>query len=128
MSVDELDLYARTVAEGFEVPHEVFQVMADPSLGKSDMITFYLAELDGVLVGTGMTATFGDLTGLFNITTLPGFRRRGYGRAVTVELVRAGFAAGAGTAYLYASTMGEPVYQSVGFHTEEYLTVITAPS
>ena len=128
VSVDELDLYARTVAEGFEVPHEMFQVMADPSLGKSGRITFYLAELDGVPVGTGMTATSGDLTGIFNITTLPGYRQRGYGRAVTVEMVRAGFAAGAGTAYLYASRMGEPVYQSVGFHTEEYLTVITAPS
>lgn len=126
--VDELDLYARTVAEGFGAPHEVFQVLADPSLEKIDRITFYLAELDGVPVGTGMTAIYGDLTGIFNITTLPDYRRRGYGRAVTQEMVRAGFAAGAGTAYLYASQMGEPVYQSLGFRIEEYLTVITAPS
>ncbi|MFF7648227.1 GNAT family N-acetyltransferase [Streptomyces canus] len=128
VSVDELDLYARTVAEGFEAPHEMFLVLADPSLEKINGVTFYLAELDGVPVGTGMTATSGDLTGIFNITTLPGYRRRGYGRAMTLEMVRAGFAAGAGTAYLYASKMGEPVYQSVGFRTEEYLTVITAPS
>lgn len=125
---DELDLYARTVAEGFEAPHEMFKVLADPSLAKVDTLTFYLAELDGVPVGTGMTAISGDLTGIFNIATLPGYRRRGYGRAVTLEMVRAGFAAGAGTAYLYASEMGEPVYRSVGFHTEEYLTLITAPS
>lgn len=125
---DELDVYARTVAEGFEAPHEMFQVLADPSLAKIDAITFYLAELDGVPVGTGMTAGSGDLTGIFNITTLPGHRRRGYGRAVTLEMVRAGFAAGAGTAYLYASEMGEPVYRSIGFRTEEYQTLITAPS
>ncbi|MEU2288336.1 GNAT family N-acetyltransferase [Streptomyces sp. NPDC013178] len=126
--VDELDLYARTVAAGFEAPHEMFRIFADPSLGKIDGVTFYLAELDGVPVGTGMTATSGDLTGIFNITTLPSYRRRGYGQAITLEMVRAGFATGAGTAYLCASTMGEPVYQSVGFRTEEYLTVITAPS
>lgn len=125
---DELDLYARTVAEGFEAPREMFQVMADPSLAKINALTFYLAELNGVPVGTGMTAISGDLTGIFNITTLPGYRRRGYGRAVTLEMVRAGFAAGASTAYLCASEMGEPVYRSVGFRTEEYLTVITAPS
>ncbi|MFF3256714.1 GNAT family N-acetyltransferase [Actinacidiphila glaucinigra] len=126
--VDELDLYARTVAEGFEAPHELFRAFANPSLGKIDGVSFYLAELDGLAVGTGMTAVSGDLTGIFNITTLPGHRRRGYGRAVTMEMVRAGFAAGATTAYLYASKMGEPVYESVGFRTEEYLTVITAPS
>lgn len=128
VSGDELDLYARTVAEGFEAPHEMFNVLADPSLAKIDGMTFYLAELDGVPVGTGLMATSGDLTGLFNITTLPGYRRRGFGRAITLEMVRSGFTAGAGTAYLYASDMGESVYRSVGFRTEEYLTVITAPS
>jgi N-acetylglutamate synthase len=79
-------------------------------------------------VGTGMTAICGELTGLFNIATLPRYRRRGYGRAVTMELVRAGSAAGAPTAYLYASEMAEPVYESAGFRTEEYLTIITAPA
>ncbi|MEU1541234.1 GNAT family N-acetyltransferase [Actinacidiphila glaucinigra] len=126
--VDELDLYARTVADGFGTPHEVFQALTDPNLVKIDGLAFYLAELDGVPVGTGMTAVSGDMAGIFNITTLPDHRRRGYGRAITVEMVRAGFAAGAGTAYLYASEMGEPVYRSIGFRTEEYLTVITAPS
>ncbi|MFJ4986140.1 GNAT family N-acetyltransferase [Streptomyces sp. NPDC088732] len=125
---DELDLYARTVAEGFEVPYEMLRVFADPSLATVDGMTFYLAELDGVPVGTGMTATSGDLTGIFNIATLPGHRRRGFASAVTLELVRSGFAAGAGTAYLYASEKGESVYRSVGFRTEEYLTVISAPS
>lgn len=125
---DELDLYARTVAEGFEAPQDMFQVMAGPSLAKTDAITFYFAELNGVPVGTGMTAISDGLTGIFNITTLPGYRRRGYGQAVTLEMIRAGFAAGANTAYLYATEMGEPVYRSIGFRTEEYLTVITAPS
>ncbi|MFI8202041.1 GNAT family N-acetyltransferase [Streptomyces sp. NPDC085937] len=128
VSVDEFDLYARTVAEGFEAPHEAFRVLTEPSLDKIDGLKLYLAELDGVPVGTGMTAISGDLNGIFNITTLPPYRRRGYGKVVTMEMVRAGFAAGAPTAYLYASPMGEPVYQSAGFHTEENLTVITAPS
>lgn len=128
VTADELDLYARTVAEGFEVPHEMLRVMANPSRGKSDKVDHYLAELEGVPVGTGMTVVTGGLTGIFNVTTLPGHRRRGYGRAITTEMVRAGFAAGAGTVYLYASGISETMYASIGFHTEEYLTVITAPS
>jgi N-acetylglutamate synthase len=128
VSADELGLYTAILAEGFEMPYEMFQVFADPSLAKVDKFTFYLAELDDAPVGTGMTAVSGDLTGIFNITTLPRYRRRGYGRAVTMEMVRAGFAAGAPTAYLYASKMGGRVYESAGFRYEEYLTVITAPS
>jgi ribosomal protein S18 acetylase RimI-like enzyme len=124
---DDLDLYVKTLAEGFEAPYELFQVLADPTVGKIDGYTLYLAELDGVPVGTGMTALDDDLIGIFNMSTLPAYRRRGYASAVTTELVRAGFAAGATTAYLYASEMGEPVYESVGFRTEEYLTIISAP-
>jgi N-acetylglutamate synthase len=124
----ELGLYTRVLADGFEVPGETFEALAAPAVEKLDGITFYLAELDGIPVGTGMTAVCGELTGLFNIATLPRYRRRGYGRAVTMELVRAGSAAGAPTAYLYASEMGEPVYESAGFRTEEYLTIITAPA
>ncbi|MDH6218332.1 GNAT family N-acetyltransferase [Streptomyces pseudovenezuelae] len=125
VSGDELDLYAGTVADGFEAPHELFKVLTDPSLAEIDGMTFYLAELDGVPVGTGMTAVTGDLTGLFNITTLPAHRRRGYGRAITLDMIRATFTTGAPTTYLYASEMGEPVYTAAGFRTEEYLTVIT---
>jgi N-acetylglutamate synthase len=128
VSADELDLYTDMLAEGFEAPRELFRILTDPALAKLDSIAFYLAESDGVPVGTGMTAVSGGFTGLFNISTLPQHRGRGYGRAITMEMVRAGFAAGAETAYLFATTMGEPVYASAGFSTKEYLTAITAPS
>lgn len=124
----ELGLYAEVMAEGFGVPREVFGLFADPAMGRLDGVTFYVAEVDGVPVGTGMTAVRGDLNGIFNVSTVPGHRRRGYGRAVTMELVRAGWDSGAPTAYLYASAMGESVYASVGFRTEEYLSVFSAPA
>jgi ribosomal protein S18 acetylase RimI-like enzyme len=123
---DEYEVYARTLADGFEAPYELFRVLADPALGTVPGITCYLAEVDGVPVGTGMAAVAGDLTGIFNISTLPKYRRRGYGLAVTSELVRAGFAARATTAYLYSTKLGQAVYESLGFRTEEYLTMITA--
>jgi ribosomal protein S18 acetylase RimI-like enzyme len=125
---DELDLLAATATEGFEAPPEVFQYLTQPSAARVVGFTYYLAELGDVPVGTGMTVTSGDLTGVYLIATLPRYRQRGYGRAVTVEMIRAGFVAGAPTAYLYAgSEAAVRVYESVGFRTEEYLTVITAP-
>jgi GNAT superfamily N-acetyltransferase len=125
---DELGLYAETMARGFSVPREVFEAFADPALAKTEGFTFYLAEVDGIPVGTGMAAILGDLLGVFNISVLPHHRRQGHGRAITLQIVRAGYAVGATTAYLYASAMGEPVYASVGFRTEEVLTSFTAPS
>ncbi|MEU6346415.1 GNAT family N-acetyltransferase [Streptomyces sp. NPDC046977] len=125
---NEFDVYVATMAEGFEVPPEVFRVFADPALDRMTGATFFLAEADGVPVGTGMAIVTGELTGIFNISTLPAHRRRGHGTAITTEMVRTGWAAGATTAYLYASEMGQPVYAAAGFRTEEYLTTISAPS
>lgn len=125
VAADEMELYARTVADGFGAPHGVFAVLAEPALADVDGMTFYLAELDGVPVGTGMTATCGEVTGIYVVATVPAVRRQGHGRALTLELVRAGFAAGAGSCYLYASELGESVYRSLGFRTEEHLTLLT---
>jgi N-acetylglutamate synthase len=128
VAADEMGLLAATLADAFEAPYAVFRVLADPAYGKVDEITFYLAELDGVPVATGMLAVIGDFASLGNIAVLPRCRRRGYGRAVTVEMIRAGFAAGAGSSFLYASEMGKPLYESLGFRTAEYQTVFMAPS
>jgi GNAT superfamily N-acetyltransferase len=128
ISDDELGTYVAAVADGFEAPRQALEVFTNPAVARIDGVTFYFAELDGIPVGTAMTAVSGDITGIYQISTLPQYRRRGYGLAVTTEMVRAGFAAGAATAYLYASDMGEPIYISAGFRTEEYLTVIATPS
>jgi len=125
VAADELGRFAATLADGFEAPPELLQAFANPALAEAAGITSYLAELDGVPIGTGTTVISGDLTGIFNITILPRYRRLGYGRAVTLEMVRAGFAAGAPTAYLYATKAGEPVYEAAGFRTKEYLTIMT---
>ncbi|WP_438302514.1 GNAT family N-acetyltransferase [Streptomyces sp. HUAS TT11] len=124
---DELGLYARTMAEGFGVPLEVFAMFAEPALAKREHFTFYLAEADGVPVGTGMAAVTDNLVGVFNISVLPQHRRQGHGQTITAEIIRAANDAGATTAYLYSSTMGEPVYASLDFRTEEILTAFTAP-
>jgi GNAT superfamily N-acetyltransferase len=127
VSDDELDVYAATLADGFGVPREVFAMFAAPALSGTKGITHYLAWVDGVPVGTGMAAVSEDLLGVFNISVLPGHRRRGYGQAITTEIVRAGGTVGAPTAYLYSSTLGEHVYASVGFRVAETLTSFSSP-
>ncbi|WP_199840394.1 GNAT family N-acetyltransferase, partial [Streptomyces sp. AS58] len=62
------------MSDGFGVPHEAFAMFAEPALARTEGFTFYLAELDGVPVGTGMAAVTGDLLGVFNIAVLPEYR------------------------------------------------------
>ncbi|MFC4033292.1 GNAT family N-acetyltransferase [Streptomyces polygonati] len=124
---DEFDLYVTTLAEGFEAPREVFDTLVPPGLPGMEGITYYLAWVDGVPVGTGMAAVSGDLLGVYNIAVLPGHRRQGHGRAITTEIVRAGQEIGATTAYLYSSGSAEHVYASAGFRTAEMLTSFAAP-
>jgi GNAT superfamily N-acetyltransferase len=124
--VGGLALFAKMVADGFGVPHELLRFFADPSVWYRTGYTPYLAEIDGVPVGTGMTAVSDGLNGVSNVTTRPHRRRRGIGREIVLEMIRAGFDAGATTAYLYASEMAVSLYESVGFeHTGEAMTAIT---
>lgn len=123
---DDLGLYGRALAEGYDAPYEVMRSFGNPGLWRTTGFTPYLAELDGVPVATGMTAVTGGLTGIANVATLPRYRRRGYARAMTLELVRAGIDAGGTMAYLYSSKMGESVYEAAGFrYTGEFRALFT---
>jgi ribosomal protein S18 acetylase RimI-like enzyme len=53
--------------------------------------------------------------GIFNMSTLPGVRRRGFGAALTRRHVHDARARGCHTASLQATPMAERVYASVGF-------------
>jgi ribosomal protein S18 acetylase RimI-like enzyme len=59
----------------------------------------------------------GASAGLLNITTLPDYRRCGFGAAITRSAVRDGFAAGASLCWLESSVQGYPVYGEIGFET-----------
>ncbi len=53
--------------------------------------------------------------GLYNVTTLPAFRGRGIGSAVTLRLIRVAKDRGATLGILHATRMGLPIYRKMGF-------------
>jgi predicted acetyltransferase len=54
---------------------------------------------------------------VYNIATVEGARRRGYGTAMTVRVALDGRAAGCDVAALQASEMGRPIYERLGYRT-----------
>ncbi|MET8541570.1 GNAT family N-acetyltransferase [Kitasatospora sp. NPDC004799] len=77
-------------------------------------------QLVSVALGTVYQAppgpTYSGRTGYVHLVlTEPGYRRQGYGRAVTVRLLTWFREQGCGLVTLTASADGEPLYRSLGF-------------
>jgi len=76
----------------------------------------YAARADGRLVSVGESTTLDGIIGVFGIATVPAFRRRGIGAAITALLL-ADRAGEADLAVLDASDLGFGVYERLGFRT-----------
>lgn len=68
-------------------------------------------------VSTAMTFDGDDDCGIFNVGTLAGYRRRGYGTALTAAHLHDALARGCRTATLQSTPMAERVYAAVGFRS-----------
>lgn len=85
-------------------------VLEDPSQ------RVYAARADGRLVSVGESTTIDGVIGVFGIATVPAYRRRGIGAAVTALLL-ADRTGEADLAVLDASDLGFGVYERLGFRT-----------
>lgn len=75
----------------------------------------YLGYVDGKPVATAELTVGGGVAGLYNVSTLAGYRRRGYGAALTLRVLFDARELGLRAAVLQAAAQGVGVYQRVGF-------------
>jgi GNAT superfamily N-acetyltransferase len=119
LSAAEAELHARTAAAGFEIPAEPFVKLLTPSTLSHPGVQCYVGTIEGEPVTTGLGFRSGAYVGIFNIATLPAFRRRGYGAAITARAASDGLASGATWAWLQSSPAGYSVYERLGFRSVE---------
>lgn len=120
LSTQEAVLHATTAARGFQAPEALFIQLMTPSMIGRPGVRCYIGECDGEVVTTGLGATLGPFVGIFNISTPPEHRGKGFGAAITARAVSDGFADGAKWSYLQSSLAGYHVYTRLGFATIEH--------
>ncbi|MFC7531593.1 GNAT family N-acetyltransferase [Actinoplanes sp. GCM10030250] len=122
----ESDLYTAGLTECFGAAEGVFGSLMRGAVLAAPEITGYVAEEAGRVVATGLGMRTSGVVGVFNIGVAPAARGRGLGRAITERVMLDGFEAGADRAYLHASSMGRPLYESMNFRLLETWTLFTA--
>jgi GNAT superfamily N-acetyltransferase len=96
---------------------ELAHLLISPSFAADPDVQLFVGRLDGKPVGTSIAIRSRDASGVYNVGTLPGARRRGVGRAVTWAAVGAGRAWGCETIVLQSSVEGLSMYADMGFRT-----------
>jgi GNAT superfamily N-acetyltransferase len=122
-TVEDCSTYQVAMAAGFEGPMELFWPFSSPAVLGAPRMTAWLAEVQGNVVGTGFGVLTGNWVGIFNITTHPAYRRRGYGRAMIETILQDAYSAGAHGAFLHGTPTGALLYDSMGFARAENWTV-----
>lgn len=125
---DMLRIYNDTVSEAFGMPRVWLAILDDPATLHLHDFAFYLGLLDGAPVATAMRFTSHRIAGIYNVATLPAYRRRGFGAALTWRAVADGRAEGCLASALQSSEEGFQVYARMGYrHVADYRTWVIAP-
>lgn len=123
---DEGLVYREALAAGYEAPAAVFDKFGTASVLSATGMTAYLVCESGVPVSTSFGVLRDGHVGVFNISTRPSHRLRGYGRAATQAVLRDAYRQGAHTAFLHCTPAGRKVYESLAFEVVEEWRVFAA--
>lgn len=110
----------------FNVPIEWFQEVFDGSKVWQNGLAGYVAYLNGEPVSTAATVVAGGAVGVYNVATIPGHQRRGYGEAVMrCALSRALARHGIERTILQSTAQGFRLYERMGYSTVTNVAVYT---
>jgi len=122
---EEARTFWRIDAEGTGLPPGFWTPLAErlatERAGAWHPLTMYLGIVGGRPVCITMRIDSDGIGGIYAVVTLPEFRRKGFGAAITAAAALDGKKAGSTLSYLQSSAMGRPVYESLGYRlVEEY--------
>ena len=114
-----LATWSSVLCESFGAPQpfgEAFaELAASIGLGARSPFRHFLARVDGRPAATSSLFLGAGVAGIYDVSTLPGRRKRGLGRLVTAAAMREARALGYRMAILHSSELGAGIYRSLGF-------------
>ncbi len=117
-----LKVWCRTCVQGFGMPDFVEDAFFDFMSHVGFRATRpYLALQDNQPVATSLMVLAAGVAGIYNVTTLPEARRKGFGTWVTLTPLCEARTMGYRVGILHASAMGVNLYRSLGF--QEYCQI-----
>jgi GNAT superfamily N-acetyltransferase len=127
---DDLGDWVRAYGPSFGVAPEQFGPVTRMERQRPDQdasLVRLAGWLDGRIVATSVLLDRCGVAGVYAVTTVDGYRRRGIGAAMTAAALRAGRARGRRTGTLQASSMGQRVYRRMGFEVVAEYQIFTLP-
>lgn len=117
------DAFCEIGSTCFHVPLPWFREVFDNEL-VWERFAGYVGYVDGEPVSTAATVMGGGAVGVYNVATLPGHQRRGYGEAVMRHAIEdAQREHGVGRTILQSTPAGLRLYQRMGFKTVTRVSV-----
>jgi GNAT superfamily N-acetyltransferase len=119
---ETMAIYIKTFIPGYGLPPEFGAPLYDLMLATlHGAMTSYLATIDDQPVATASVGLDAGVAGIYNIATLPAWRGKGIGAAITLYALLQARSRGYRAGVLQSSEMGYKVYQRLGF--KEYCRI-----
>ncbi len=116
-SAEELRAWCDVFVPGYGLPdawtEDAYKIMC--AAGWELPVRHYLGVLEGEPVGTASLLPGGGAAGVYNVATLPPYRGRGIGAALTLAALELGRELGYQVGVLQSSQQGYSVYKRLGF-------------
>ena len=114
-----LDRWVSAFSLGFGYPADVgrsfFAVFAGLPLDARAPLTHYLGLVAGTPVATASAFLGAGVVGIYSVSTLPAWRRKGIGAAMTIAALRGARSLGYRIGILHAEPAGLRLYRQLGF-------------
>ncbi|MFI7121301.1 GNAT family N-acetyltransferase [Amycolatopsis sp. NPDC049868] len=128
---EEFADYARILAADWNPPAvtvaEFYDRVAPSALAEDCPAHYLIGYHHGEPVSAGEIFLHAEVAGIYNISTLPASRHRGFGGVITLAAVDSARAAGYDTVAIRASAEDEPVYRRLGFRVGGWYTEYPVP-
>ena len=97
-----------------------YDAYARHGYGPDAIALHYVGFQDDEPVTSGTLLLSDGIASIYNISTPPALRRRGYGSAITAHAMREAIQRGYRTAWIWSSDDGKGVYRGLGFVAKDF--------